>query len=50
MLAPTHKSDNPSLCYILKDDEDQVIQLFEKRLVSNEALFIIHRKRFFRIL
>tara|TARA_B100000886_G_C20398408_1_gene481482 strand:+ start:741 stop:1439 length:699 start_codon:yes stop_codon:yes gene_type:complete len=42
MLAPTHKSDNPSLCYILKDDEDQVIQLFEKRLVSNEALLGIY--------
>ncbi len=42
ILAPTYKSDDQSLCYILKDDEGKVIQLFEKRLVSNEAILGIY--------
>ena len=42
VVIPTYKSDNPSLCYVLKDDSDNVIQLFEKKPVSSDAVLGIY--------
>lgn len=42
IIAPIYKSDDKTLCYILKDDDEKVIQLFEKKPVSNEAILGIY--------
>lgn len=42
VVIPTYKSDDPSLSYVLKDDSDNVIQLFEKKPVSSDAVLGIY--------
>jgi hypothetical protein len=42
IIAPTFNSDDPSLCFTLKDDKNKVIQLFEKKVVSNNAILGIY--------
>lgn len=41
-VIPTYSSDNPSLCYVLKDDFGQAIQLFEKKQVCTDAVLGIY--------
>ena len=36
--VPIFLSDKPFFSYILRDDENQVIQVIEKRVISNEAI------------
>ena len=49
IIAPTFNSDNPSLCFTLKDDKNKVIQLFEKKVVSNDAILGIYMIKNFSI-
>lgn len=47
VVVPIIKSKNPSLCYVIKDDSDNVIQLFEKKVVSDDAIVGIYLFRDF---
>lgn len=47
VVVPIVKSKNPSLCYVIKDDSDNVIQLFEKKVVSDDAIVGIYLFRDF---
>ena len=47
IIAPTYTSNDSSLCFTLKDDEGQVIQLFEKKPVSSEAILGVYLIRNF---
>lgn len=38
VIAPTHRSEDTSLCYTLQDEFGKIIQLFEKKMVSDTAL------------
>ena len=38
VIAPTYRSSDPSLCYTLEDENGRVIQLFEKKSVSDNAI------------
>ena len=49
IIAPTFKSDDSSLCYTLKDDRNKVIQLFEKKVVSNDAVLGIYMIKNFSV-
>jgi dTDP-glucose pyrophosphorylase len=42
VISPIFKSSDPSLCYVLKDDQEKVIQLFEKKPVSSEAVLGVY--------
>ena len=42
VIVPTYESDNPSLCYVLRDDKGKAIQLFEKKAVSPEAILGVY--------
>lgn len=42
IISPIYRSEDPSLSYILKDDDENVIQVFEKRLVSNDAILGVY--------
>lgn len=42
VIVPTVKSNNPLLCYTIKDDFGNVIQLFEKKIVSRDAILGIY--------
>lgn len=47
ILAPIVNSDDPSLSYALSDDEQKVIQIFEKKMVSNDAILGVYFVRNF---
>ena len=42
IIAPVYSSSDNSLCFTLKDDEGGVIQLFEKKPVSNDAILGVY--------
>jgi hypothetical protein len=42
IVVPIIKSNNKNLCYILKDDLGNVVQLFEKKKLSDEAILGIY--------
>lgn len=42
ITVPIIKSNNKNLCYTLKDDFGDVIQLFEKKIISDEAILGIY--------
>jgi hypothetical protein len=42
IIVPTYSSTNSSLCYALRDENGYVIQLFEKKVVSKEAILGIY--------
>ncbi|MDB2370098.1 hypothetical protein N9W24_01080 [Gammaproteobacteria bacterium] len=42
IIAPIHYSDDDTLSYALKDEDHNVIQLFEKKVVSNDALLGVY--------
>tara|TARA_B110000438_G_C15699571_1_gene600421 strand:- start:120 stop:818 length:699 start_codon:yes stop_codon:yes gene_type:complete len=47
VVVPTFFSKDSTLCFTLKDDEGSVIQLFEKKPVSNDAVLGIYLVRNF---
>tara|TARA_B110000503_G_C7128277_1_gene405666 strand:- start:166 stop:864 length:699 start_codon:yes stop_codon:yes gene_type:complete len=49
IIAPTLNSDDSSLCFTLKDDSNKVIQLFEKKAVSNDAILGIYMIKNFSV-
>lgn len=49
IIAPTYSSDDPSLCYTLEDEVGNVIQLFEKKRVSDDAILGIYFVRDFSV-
>ena len=49
IVAPTLNSDDSSLCFTLKDDSNKVIQLFEKKAVSNDAIIGIYMIKNFSV-
>lgn len=52
VIAPTYRSSDPLLCHTLEDEAGRVIQLFEKKAVSEDAIlgvyFIRNFSDFFR--
>ena len=42
ICVPTIKSNNKTLCYVLRDDLGRAIQLFEKKKISNEAILGVY--------
>ena len=49
VIAPTYGSDDPLLCYTLEDEVGNVIQLFEKKRVSGEAILGMYFIRDFSV-
>lgn len=47
VVALTHRSSDPRLCYTLKDEAGTVIQLFEKKVVSVDAILGVYLIRDF---
>jgi hypothetical protein len=42
IIAPIHNSEDKMLCYALKDEDGQVIQLFEKKAISQDAILGVY--------
>lgn len=42
VIAPTYRSSDPLLCYTLEDEVGRVIQLFEKKAVSGDAILGVY--------
>jgi len=49
LIAPTYGSDDPLLCYTLEDEVGNVIQLFEKKRVSGDAILGMYFIRDFSV-
>ena len=49
VIAPTYGSDDPLLCYTLEDEVGNVIQLFEKKRVSGDAILGMYFIRDFSV-
>ena len=49
LIAPTYGSDDPLLCYTLEDEVGNVIQLFEKKRVSGNAILGMYFIRDFSV-